>query len=176
MYGPGYPGRIGETDVRLVSRQDPVRRDLQRKDNRMPGPQFFTPGAVRPSRPKRRFTLQEANNSLSLVKRVVNDIVNTHANVTSLQARLDRTTAREQQSLQTDLDLAVTRLEDFVDELTEIGCELKDYEAGLVDFIGRHRGRDVYLCWKLGEDKIGYWHELGAGFAGRQPIGTLVEG
>jgi hypothetical protein len=105
----------------------------------------------------------------------VNDIVRTHAKVAALQGGLDRAAAREQHHLQTDLDAAVTRLEDFVEELTEIGCDLKDYEAGLVDFIGRHEGRDVCLCWKLGEEAIGYWHELDAGFAGRQPIGTLRE-
>ena len=41
---------------------------------------------------------------------------------------------------------------------------------GLVDFIGRHEGRDVYLCWKLGEERITHWHELNAGFAGRKPV------
>ena len=46
---------------------------------------------------------------------------------------------------------------------------------GLVDFIGRHQGRDVYLCWKLGEAAIAYWHELQTGFAGRQPVSSLQE-
>jgi hypothetical protein len=63
-----------------------------------------------------------------------------------------------------------------VDELTSIGVELKDYQMGLVDFIGRHQGRDVYLCWKLGESKIGFWHELHTGFTGRQPVASLREG
>ena len=53
--------------------------------------------------------------------------------------------------------------------------ELKDYQTGLIDFIGRHEGRDVYLCWKLGEEQITHWHELNAGFAGRQPVETLKE-
>ena len=46
---------------------------------------------------------------------------------------------------------------------------------GLIDFTGRHKGRDVCLCWKLGEETVGYWHEMDAGFAGRQPIATLRE-
>jgi len=70
---------------------------------------------------------------------------------------------------------AVNHLEDYVDELTDVGCELKDYQIGLIDFVGRHQRRDVYLCWKLGEERIGYWHEMNAGYAGRQPISTLQE-
>lgn len=55
-------------------------------------------------------------------------------------------------------------------ELDEIGCELKDVETGLVDFRTVREGREVYLCWRLGEETIGFWHELDAGFAGRQPL------
>jgi hypothetical protein len=54
-----------------------------------------------------------------------------------------------------------------------LGAELKDPRVGLIDFLAQVDGRDVYLCWKLGEDEIAYWHELEAGFAGRQ---SLLEG
>jgi len=47
---------------------------------------------------------------------------------------------------------------------------LKDYFTGLVDFPSRLDGREVYLCWRFGEDEIAHWHELDAGFAGRQKI------
>jgi len=76
-------------------------------------------------------------------------------------------------TMQAQLDACMTKLEDFVDELSEIGCELKDYQMGLIDFVGRHDGRDVYLCWKLGEEKITHWHDLETGFAGRKPVSTL---
>ena len=82
---------------------------------------------------------------------------------------------KPQQEVQARLELHLEHLEDFVDELTEVGCELKDYRMGLIDFTGRHKGRDVCLCWKLGEETVGYWHEINAGFAGRQPISTLRE-
>jgi len=149
----------------------------------MPGPQFFTPRSVRPSRPKRRFTLAEANKTLPLVKRVVGDIVRTHGEALQCQQQLEKLAAgreaknaKDQQSqLQSGLESAMTRLEDYVEELTEIGCELKDYQAGLIDFTGRHKGHDVCLCWKLGEAEVGYWHEQEAGFAGRQPVATLRE-
>ena len=50
------------------------------------------------------------------------------------------------------------------------GVELKDYFAGLVDFPSRREGRVVYLCWRFGEPAVAYWHELEAGFAGRQKL------
>jgi hypothetical protein len=71
--------------------------------------------------------------------------------------------------------MAIERLDDLVDELEDVGAQLKDHQSGLVDFVGRHEGRDVYLCWKLGEESIAYWHELDAGFAGRKPVSLLHE-
>lgn len=142
----------------------------------MAGSQSASPRPVSPSRPKRRFTLAQANKSLALVRRIVADIVRTHQSVTELHEKLESTkNARGQQSVQDRLDLETRHLQEYVDELGEVGCELKDYQTGLVDFIGRHQGRDVYLCWKLGEDKIEYWHELHTGFAGRQAVSTLEE-
>jgi hypothetical protein len=148
----------------------------------MAAPQFSAPDSVRPSRPKRRFSLAEANRSLPLVKRVVGDIVKTHALAMKLQHEVERqSTAKHQKqqpfpaTIQEQLDTCMNKLEDFVDELSEIGCELKDYQMGLIDFVGRHEGRDVYLCWKLGEERITHWHELDSGFAGRQPVNKLHE-
>jgi hypothetical protein len=141
----------------------------------MAAPQSFTPRPVRPSRAKRRFTLAQANSTLPLVRRIVGDIVKTHGMILRLQAEMDRATGKEQAATQSRLDESVGKLEDYVDELTEIGCELKDYQVGLIDFVGRHDSRDVYLCWKLGEEKIGYWHEMNAGYSGRQPVSSLKE-
>ena len=141
----------------------------------MAGPQFLTPQPVFSSRPRRRFTLAQANRALPLVRRVVNDIVHTREQATDLQTRLESAGAKDQKRIQDDLDVAIDKLHTYLDELTEIGCELKDFQAGLVDFIGRHQGRDIYLCWKLGEETIAYFHELNAGFAGRIPVSTLDE-
>ena len=141
----------------------------------MAGPQSLTPQPVFSSRPRRRFTLEQANRALPLVRRVVSDIVQTREQATALQSHLEKSTAKEHKRVQQDLDVAIDKLHTYLDELTEIGCELKDFQAGLVDFIGRHQGRDVYLCWKLGEPTIGYFHELNAGFAGRIPVSTLDE-
>jgi hypothetical protein len=151
----------------------------------MAGPSSFVPPPVTPSKPKQRFTLEQANRTLPLVSRIVRDIVATHKTITHLQQKQSqqgktaKANTQQQQAntkQSTELEAAVDRLQTFVDELTSIGVELKDYQMGLVDFIGRHQGRDVYLCWKLGENKIGFWHELHTGFAGRQPIASLHEG
>ena len=57
-----------------------------------------------------------------------------------------------------------------VETLLRIGIEIKDFERGLCDFPHWRDGRVVYLCWKRGEDRIEYWHDVDAGFSGRQPI------
>ena len=54
--------------------------------------------------------------------------------------------------------------------LHELGVELKDPSIGLIDFRSLRDGRVVYLCWRLGEPTIAYWHDLDTGFAGRQPL------
>jgi len=139
----------------------------------MAGPQFLTPKPVSAPRSQRRFSVQEANKTLPLVRRVVADIVGTHEEVSKLQSQLESNKPGQQANLQGRLQSSLGLLQDYVDELTEIGCELKDYRIGLVDFIGRHSGRDICLCWKLGEEAVEYWHELNAGFSGRQPVSQL---
>ena len=142
----------------------------------MAGPQFATPPRPAPSRPTRRFTVAEANRSLPLVGRIVKDIVAAHQRAGEQQTRVENARAKDQPAAQKELDRTIDRLQDLVDELSDVGVELKDYATGLVDFVGRHQGRDVYLCWRLGEAKITHWHELDAGFAGRQPVSALREG
>lgn len=141
----------------------------------MAGQQFITPKSVSPSRTGKHFKLAEANRTLPLVGRVVGDIVKTHGRVASLQAAVVNSSGKDQARVQGELDHAMELLQGFVDELHEIGCDVKDYQIGLVDFIGRHNGHDVCLCWKLGEEHIGYWHEVNSGFAGRQPVSMLRE-
>jgi hypothetical protein len=55
-----------------------------------------------------------------------------------------------------------------VREVESLGVQIKDYDAGLIDFPCQYEGRIVLLCWRIGEEEINYWHELEAGFAGRQ--------
>jgi hypothetical protein len=57
-----------------------------------------------------------------------------------------------------------------VDDIVELGVQVKDLDEGLVDFPALRRGETVLLCWKLGEDEIEYWHSVEDGFAGRRPL------
>ena len=187
---------IDSTDTCLLDLHDeqlvcPQRSQRKKGSIVMAGPSSFVPSPVTPSKNKRRFSLEQANKALPLVSRIVRDIVATHQNITTLQAKqapaatgkggkvvkpavaADKNTSKF--GGDKELEAAVDRLQGFVDELMSIGVELKDYQTGLVDFIGRHQGRDVYLCWKLGEESVTHWHELHTGFAGRLPVSQLDE-
>jgi hypothetical protein len=72
-----------------------------------------------------------------------------------------------------ELGAAASTYEDRLDELQKLGCVLKDLNHGIVDFYGSKEGRLIFLCWRLGESAIGFWHELDAGIAGRRPVAEL---
>ncbi len=68
-------------------------------------------------------------------------------------------------------DPLAREIEALLGEIAQLGAEVKDPDRGLIDFRGRYRGREVYLCWQLGEgSRIAFWHDLDAGFAGRKII------
>lgn len=62
------------------------------------------------------------------------------------------------------------QVEKVVAEIQQLGCELKGVEEGLVDFPAMMEGREVYLCWQYNEPEVAFWHDIDAGFAGRQPL------
>jgi hypothetical protein len=64
----------------------------------------------------------------------------------------------------------VEELNERLARLNAWGVELKGIDEGLLDFPARREGRVVYLCWRLGEDRIDWWHEIDTGFAGRRPL------
>jgi hypothetical protein len=72
--------------------------------------------------------------------------------------------------LQKELARHIQTLQMLNSELKEFGCELKDADSGLIDFLSLRDGREIYLCWRLGEERINFWHYLDTGFAGRQPL------
>ena len=74
------------------------------------------------------------------------------------------------QSAQEAAAQALRQVRHTVEALHALGCEVKDVEQGLVDFRSQREGREIYLCWRVGEATISYWHELDTGFAGRQPL------
>lgn len=136
---------------------------------------------------KRFFTLAEANQRLPLVRAIVGDIVELFRDVQERRQRFSDLIERspmgtqriaspyteELEQMQADIQADVDRLNGFAQELADLGIELKDPQIGLIDFPTLVDGREVYLCWKLGEPEVGFWHEITAGFQGRQSIEEL---
>jgi len=136
-----------------------------------------TSGAARPLQPasERFFTVESANDALVLVRKIVADVVDAYNELLRLRAeRQELALAPEGyanlEAVRRQIEDHAARLKHLNQELIDIGCELKDLARGLVDFPAFLENRRVWLCWKLGDPEIGYWHELEAGFAGRRPI------
>lgn len=130
--------------------------------------------AAKPRPGRKYFTVDEANRSLAYVGRIVEDVVRVYADVQDLRRRIDHPAEGQAvDELERRYESAMDELSGFVDELHIVGVELKDFEKGLVDFPAVHREREIYLCWKRGEQAITHWHEIDAGYAGRQPVAEL---
>ena len=135
----------------------------------------------KPVRGKKYFTTAEANATLPLVRVIVRDITELARDLRERQERLARVQGpakgllaevyqEELRQVQAGLERDQERIGEYAQELKKLGVELKDPFTGLVDFPCRMDNREVYLCWRLGEPEVGFWHELEAGFAGRQRL------
>jgi hypothetical protein len=133
--------------------------------------------------PPKYFTLAEANRTLPLVKRIVADLVSLHPQwrdlvskyeVVAAGARPDWGESTEQLALRGRIEEIARQINGYLEELTQIGCVFKGFDLGLVDFYGKLEGREIFWCWKQGEARIEHWHEIEAGYAGRQPIPEVV--
>ncbi|MFO7260884.1 MAG: DUF2203 domain-containing protein [bacterium] len=128
--------------------------------------------------PNRYFTVEEANRTLPLVRRIVEDIVALYPTFQEQLRRFQELAARphgpteEQQleELRVEIDRSAQQINGYIQELRQVGCLFKGFDEGLVDFYSYYQGRPIFLCWKLGEERIMHWHELDAGFAGRRPL------
>lgn len=132
---------------------------------------------------RKYFSLAEANRTLPLVRRIVADITVLYPKWRDLvyryeyvaaQARPDWGESDEQLALHAEIEGVAQDINQYLEELEEIGCVFKGFEAGLVDFYGKLYGREVFWCWKIGEDRIDHWHDVEAGYAGRQPVPEVV--
>ena len=112
---------------------------------------------------EKTFTVEEANRTLPLVRRIVEDLVRDHH-------------LWEEKVREFEIATAASSPErpDVIAELNDLGVICKGMDTGLVDFRGQIDGRDVFYCWKLGEPSVQYWHEVDAGFVGRQRLHPLV--
>jgi hypothetical protein len=121
------------------------------------------------------FTVERATRALVLVRKIVGDIITRYGELGALRAQRDRLMQQcvdEARVAEAGNQVAacVEDLNLLNRELLSIGCVLKDWRTGLVDFPGVYRGRRVWLCWRYGEATVAYWHDLHEGFAGRRAI------
>ena len=125
----------------------------------------------------RRFTVEQANATLPLVRRIVVDIVaqyrvwNEKLNEIDLVAASGRAADAEvAERLAHEAQAIAREIEGFRRELAALGIEIKDKGIGLIDFPSMMGDKPILLCWRLGESEVGFWHDENAGYAGRQPL------
>ncbi len=127
------------------------------------------------------FTVEEANELIPRLTALLQRLRELRTEGEELQAQLVAEEAKVQgnghdlpEAHLAEVHRRLGRLMDaaaaIVREIHGFGCELKDIDMGLVDFPALREGRRVYLCWRLGEPRLMYWHDIDAGFAGRQPL------
>lgn len=130
------------------------------------------------------FTVDLANRTLPLVRRIVEDIVREHRRWQEAIVELDLLVSGVRADLPDPRAVALEReiqaiardIDQFQSELEGLGIQLKDRRIGLIDFPSEMDGRRVLLCWRLDETSVQYWHDEDAGYAGRQPLSPTLVG
>ena len=120
------------------------------------------------------YTPKEANDALSIIRPMLAEMMEIGEKIRAHQPELWDLVQKSAgnggnpklSKLLTDFD----RLDFLLHQIQDMGIQVKDLTIGLIDFIAIRDGREVYLCWKYGEDSIQFWHEVEAGFSGRQLI------
>lgn len=133
--------------------------------------------------PPKLFTLEQANAVIPvlqpILERLQPKVAEARAKHAELETLLEQAPSGNGHSVEREAKAAVLRaeleallneIEQGVEEMQSHGCEVKEVESGLLDFRSPRGDRVVYLCWRLGESEITAWHELDAGFRGRQPL------
>ena len=123
------------------------------------------------------FSVEEANALLPTARRIVERVRRAYRRLLSMREQAKRAAEGAEQGGGGFAPgghayvAALTELVERAGELDALGIQLKDYGRGLIDFPCMREGRVVLLCWQLGEDeRIEWWHETDAGFAGRQRL------
>ncbi|MFA5866101.1 MAG: DUF2203 domain-containing protein [Phycisphaerae bacterium] len=122
----------------------------------------------------RHFTVSEANRSLVLVGKIVKDVLGLYCRAKMIEEHysvLDRETERQERlNLKRQYESLLEQLQAYNRELNTIGCQLRDWKTGTVDWPALYDGREVYLCWRMGDSQVEYWHEAYEDFVTRQRI------
>ena len=130
----------------------------------------------------RYFTLQQAERLLPEVESALREAILLKEEHQQAEEQLRASTERVMMLGGVDLDrrafldqrarrdASALHLKEVIERIQEFGCLVKDLDTGLIDFPTLFHGQEVYLCWKLGETGITYWHKVEDGFRGRQPI------
>jgi hypothetical protein len=125
----------------------------------------------------RYFTLAEANTTLETIRPLMDEIQSIRNNIIAHQPEawpaIEKSAGNGGNPTLSKLVEDFDRLDKVLHQILETGAQVKDINTGLLDFPALREGQEVYLCWKHGEGQIAFWHEIDAGFAGRQPIDTF---
>ncbi len=123
---------------------------------------------------KKLFTLDEANafvpQLLDLVPRIQKLSVSLNDDFPDIKNARDKAKWNGGSDQGVDYLNAVLKYNDLMHKIEGMGCEVKGIREGLVDFPSLREGREVYLCWRMPEKEILFWHDLNTGFSGRKPI------
>lgn len=120
------------------------------------------------------FTVAEANQVIEIIRPLMRQLLEMRASIHRKQPEawpvLEKAAGNGGNKAASQVALEFEKMETLVKAIQGTGALLKDLNTGLVDFLTVRDGHEVYLCWRYGEDEIHYWHEIDAGFSGRNPI------
>jgi hypothetical protein len=123
------------------------------------------------------FTLQQANEALEIIRPVMDEVQAIRQKILANQPEawpaIEKSAGNGGNKALSAMVLDFEKLDALIHQILDTGAQIKDINIGLLDFSALRDGREVYLCWKYGEDDIAFWHELEDGYAGRQPIETF---
>jgi hypothetical protein len=127
------------------------------------------------------FTPEEADGMIPEVEKRVREVTIASEAVAHLTEDMERSVEEDSSMLEfmdvkKRLNKAMTEMHRSVEYLEDLGCTMKDLEHGLVDVPAKRFGEEVWLCWRVGETKIAYWHGRREGFAMRKPLEADVSG
>ena len=120
------------------------------------------------------FTLEEANEALKVVRPLMEEVQAIRQKILENQPEawpaIEKSAGNGGNRALSDMVHDFERFDALIHQIQNTGAQIKDINTGLLDFSALKDGREVYLCWQYGEEDIAFWHEVEAGFAGRQPI------